>query len=154
MKKRMLNHKQVVLILVTILLTYGMSDISYAQVCSVGDILSPGESCTYPGTEAEFSVLNDGRGQFLFFTSGSNLNISNITINGVVYTLVAKKLTSGSWEIEEIADSATTATTNTAPVFTEGASTTRSVAENTASNVNIGAVIARNHDRCFLQSRT
>lgn len=91
MKKRMLNHKQVVLILVTILLTYGMSDISYAQVCSVGDILSPGESCTYPGTEAEFSVLNDGRGQFLFFTSGSNLNISNITINGVVYTLVAKK---------------------------------------------------------------
>ena len=74
-------------------------------VCEVGDILTPGESCTYPDTDTEFSVLNDGRGQFLAFTSGSSLNINNTTINGVAYTLVADKLPSGSWEIEELADS-------------------------------------------------
>ena len=74
-------------------------------VCQVGDVLAPGESCTYPDTDTEFSVLNDGRGQFLSFTSGSSLNIKNTTINGVAYTLVAQKLTSGSWEIEELADS-------------------------------------------------
>ena len=112
-------------------------------VCEVGDILSPGESCTYPGTDAEFSVLNNGSGQFLFFTSGNSLNIENTTINGQFYTLVANKLASGSWEIEEIGDSAETrGTTNSAPVFTEGASTTRSVAENTSANVNIGNAVA------------
>ena len=36
----------------------------------------------------------------------------------------------------------TPATTNNAPVFTDGASTTRSVAENTASSTNIGTAIA------------
>ena len=58
------------------------------------------------------------------------------------YTLVAQKLASGSWKIEEIADSAAPATTNTAPVFTEGASTTRTIAENTAAGVNIGTAVA------------
>ena len=111
-------------------------------VCQVGDVLAPGESCTYPGTDIEFSVLNSGRGRFLFFTSGSGLNIKNTEINGQSYTLVANKLASGSWEIEEIADSTAPTTTNTAPSFTEGTSTTRSVAENTAANVNMGNPIA------------
>ena len=111
-------------------------------VCQVGDVLAPGESCTYPGTDTEFSVLSYGRGQFLFFTSGSGLNIKNTVINGQSYTLVANKLASGSWKIEEIADSTTPATTNNAPVFTDGASTTRTIAENTAANVNIGTAIA------------
>ena len=111
-------------------------------VCQVGNVLAPGESCTYPGTDTEFSVLSDGRGQFLFFTSGTSLNIKDTEINGVSYTLVTEKLASGSWKIEEIADSAETpGTTNTAPVFTDGASTTRVVAENTAAGVNIGSVV-------------
>ena len=38
-------------------------------------------------------------------------------------------------------DDTTTASTNTAPTFTEGTSTTRSVAENTASGQNIGAPV-------------
>ena len=38
-------------------------------------------------------------------------------------------------------DDTTTASTNTAPVFTEGTNTTRSVAENTASGQNIGAPV-------------
>ena len=74
-------------------------------VSQVGDVLAPGDSCTYPGTDTEFSVLHDGRGQFLFFTSGNGLNINNTVINGQPYTLVAKKLTSDSWGIEKIGDS-------------------------------------------------
>ncbi len=65
-----LNHKKVVLIFVTLLVTYGAHGISYAQVCVVGDILSPGESCIDPGTGDTFSVLADGRGRYLFITAG------------------------------------------------------------------------------------
>ena len=42
----------------------------------------------------------------------------------------------------EATESAAPTTTNTAPVFTDGTSTTRTVAENTAANVNIGTTIA------------
>ena len=130
----------------TITVTINVSDIAETPmnvaVCQAGDILAPGESCTYPGTDATFSVLSDGRGQFLFFTGGTGLNIKDTVINGQSYTLVAQKLASGSWEIEEIADSAAPATTNTAPTFTEGANTTRTIAENTSGDVNIGAAVA------------
>ena len=111
-------------------------------ICRVGDMLEPGESCTYPGTDTDFSVNTNGNGQFLFFSSGSRLNIRNTQINNVSYTLVAEKLDSGSWEIKELGATAPPPVTNTAPVFTNGASTTRSVAENTASGVNIGSAVA------------
>ena len=78
-----------------------------AEVCQVGDVLAPGESCTYPGTDTEFSVSDNGSGQFLFFNSGNRLSLRNTEINGKSYTLVAGKLASGSWEIEEIADGGT-----------------------------------------------
>ena len=42
----------------------------------------------------------------------------------------------------EATESVAPATTNTAPVFTDGTSTTRTVAENMAANVNIGTAIA------------
>ena len=85
MSNQVLNPKCLMLLFVTVLLTYGSQGTSYGQICEAGDILAPGESCTYPGTDTEFSVLNDGRGQFGFFTSGDNLNIRNTTINGVSY---------------------------------------------------------------------
>ena len=110
-------------------------------ICKVGDILAPGQSCTYPGTDTEFSVSNSGIGQFLFLTAANNLNIKNTELNGVSYTLIAKKLASGSWEIEEIGANTARATANTAPIFTDGTSTTRSIAENTASGQNIGTAI-------------
>ena len=129
----------------TITVTISVTDINElltdAGVCQVGDVLAPGESCTYPSTAATFSVHNNGNGQFLFFTSGTALNIKNTVINGQSYTLVANKLASGSWKIEEIADSAAPATTNNAPVFTDGASTIRAIAENVATGVNIGTAI-------------
>ena len=129
-------------IIVTINVTDAAETPANTGVCQVGDVLAPSESCTYPSTDAEFSVLNNGNGQFLFFTSSSNLNIKNTVINGQSYTLVAQKLASGSWEIEAIADSAAPATPNTAPTFTERVSTTRSIAENVATGVNIGTAIA------------
>ena len=33
-------------------------------VCKVGDILAPGESCTYPDTDATFSVLDNGHARW------------------------------------------------------------------------------------------
>ena len=142
MRDQVWNPKCLILLSFIVLLTYGTEGISHGDVCEAGDILAPGESCTYPGTDAEFSVLDNGNGQFLFFSSGNSLILRNTTINGVSYTLVANKLASGSWEIEEIADSTATTPANTAPTFTDGASTTRSVAENTAANANIGDAVA------------
>ena len=141
MRNQVLNSKCRILLFAIIVLTYVAEGIGHGEVCEVGDILAPGESCTYPGTDAEFSVLDNGNGQFLFFSSGNSITLRNTTINGVSYTLVASKLASGSWEIEEIADSAAT-TTNTAPTFTDGASTTRAIAENTAANADIGNAVA------------
>ena len=70
--------------------------------CTVGLTLKAGESCTYPGTNAEFSVLNDGRGNFLFFTSGTGINARNTTINGILYNFVASKQADGTWLIEAV----------------------------------------------------
>ena len=108
------------------------------NVCQVGDILEPGESCTYPDTNIEFTVNNRGSGQFLFFTSGNSLNIKDSTINGKSYTLVAKKQNDGSWKIDEVG----VATSNNAPVFTEGSTATRTVLERTSSGVDIGAAVS------------
>ena len=135
-------------IFLTILMVFCASMSGYADpvadgICQVGDLLAPGESCTYPGTDTAFSVNNNGNGQFLFFSSGSRLNIRDTQINNVSYTLVAEKLDSGSWEIKALgATAAPPPTTNHAPIFTEGVSTTRSVPENTAAGQNIGNAVA------------
>ena len=50
------------------------------QVCKVGDILQPGESCFYPGTDIEFSVFDDSA-QFLYFNVGDSIHIKNSIIN-------------------------------------------------------------------------
>ena len=70
--------------------------------CSVDLVVSPGESCTYPGTSTEFSVASDGTGQFLFTSSGSKIELRNTTINGVTYTFVASKQSDGNWRVEEV----------------------------------------------------
>ena len=70
--------------------------------CTVNLIVEPGESCTYPGTSAEFSVDSSGSGSFLIFSSGSKIEIRNSTINSVIYTFVASKQSSGNWLVEEV----------------------------------------------------
>ena len=64
-------------------------------------MLSPGQSCTYPGTETEFTVLDDGSGQFLFATADAALNLKDTLVNGKPYTFAAEKR-EGSWVIEEL----------------------------------------------------
>lgn len=72
--------------------------------CKVGDIIRPGESCTYPGTDATLSVREDGTAQFLFFTVGGDIVIENANINGKRYVLVAVKRDDGSREITKIGE--------------------------------------------------
>ena len=71
--------------------------------CQVGDVIQPGESCTYPGTDDEFSVDDAGRARFLFFTAGGNLIIRNSNINGRRYTLVTEHSEGGGRRIIELA---------------------------------------------------
>ena len=101
------NKRYILSILLTTLMVFctclsGYADPVADGICRVGDMLAPGESCTYPTTDTEFSVNANGNGQFLFFSSGSRLNIRNTQINNTSYTLVAEKLASGSWEIQEL----------------------------------------------------
>ena len=70
--------------------------------CTVGLIVGPGESCTYPGTSIEFSVDSNGRGHFLFSSSGTKIEFDNATINGVTYNFVASKQSDGNWRVEEV----------------------------------------------------
>lgn len=69
--------------------------------CQVGMILVPGQSCAYPGTISEFSVLDNGNARFLFLNS-TEFNFRNTNIDGLPYTLVANQRDDGSWQIEEI----------------------------------------------------
>ena len=83
------------------------------MVCRVGDVLAPGESCTYPSTEATFSVRDNGKAQWdipevpAWLTNvfiGGSLSFT-ATINGERYHFVAEARDSGSWEIVEVGDS-------------------------------------------------
>ena len=69
--------------------------------CSVGDILSPGDSCIDPGTGDTFSVLTNGSGRYLFITSGSSIDLQG-TINGVARNFIANNRGDGTWEIESV----------------------------------------------------
>ncbi len=126
----------------TIAVTVNVTDVDELPVttgvCQVGDVLEPGESCTYPGTDIEFTVNNSGSGQFMFFTSGNSISIKDSSINGKSYTLVANRQNDGSWKIDEVGGG----TSNNAPVFTDGTNTTRSVSEDAAIGVDIGAAVA------------
>ena len=102
MKMLPVNQAMILSIFVIVVLIGGMSGVSYGNVCQVGDVLSPGESCTYPGTDIEFSVLANGSGRFLFFTAGTGINARNVTINGVKYNFAASKRADGKWEIEAV----------------------------------------------------
>ena len=107
MRHQILNVKSLMFLFAIVLLSYGVQGISYGQVCSVGDRISPGESCTYPGTNIEFSVRANGSGNFLFFTSGGGINARNVTVNGVRYNFAASKQADGTWLIEAAGDGST-----------------------------------------------
>ena len=70
--------------------------------CQVNLVVSPGESCVYPGTSAEFSVDAAGSGHFLFFTSGTSISLQDATVNGVRYDFAASKQADGTWLITAV----------------------------------------------------
>ena len=70
--------------------------------CSVGLVVSAGESCVYPGTSAEFSVDSAGRGHFLTFTSGTSISLQDTQVNGVPYNFEASRQADGTWIITAV----------------------------------------------------
>ena len=78
--------------------------------CEVGMLVRPGQSCDYPGTGEAFSVDANGRGSFLVISSGSAININNVTFNGRFYDFRASHQGDGVWRIDRIDGSTTPAT--------------------------------------------
>ena len=80
-----------------------LSESAPGGTCEVGDIIQPGESCTYPGTDDVFSVDAAGKARFLFFTAGGNLTLRDSNINGRRYTLVTERSEGSGRRIAELA---------------------------------------------------
>ena len=95
-------HRKITLSLLAILVVLGVAHTGHAQQCSVGDVIQPGGSCTYPGTTNVFSVDATGQARFLFFTAGGNLRIRDANINGRRYTLVTERSEDGGRIITEL----------------------------------------------------
>ena len=73
--------------------------------CKTGDILQPGESCFYPGTDIEISIFDDGTLTMLnMFLDTRQIHFDNTTVNGTPITLIAHRRNDNSWEIEKIGD--------------------------------------------------
>ena len=100
-------HRKITLSLLLILsVVLGIADSGHAQQCSVGDVIQPGGSCTYPGTPHVFSVDATGKARFLFFSAGGNLRIRDANINGRRYTLVTERSEGGGRLITELGSAA------------------------------------------------
>ena len=100
-------HRKITLSLLAILLVVlGVAHTGHTQQCSVGDVIQPGGSCTYPGTTNVFSVDATGKARFLVFTAGGNLRIRDVNINGRRYTLVTERSEGGGRRIIELGSTA------------------------------------------------
>ena len=88
-------------------------------ICRVGNVLAPGESCTYPGTDAVFSVLDNGNASWNIpgltpllaevvnqVVLGESINVS-ASIDDKDYHFVANQVSGDTWEISEIGDDVT-----------------------------------------------
>ena len=69
-----------------------------ANLCQVGDVLSPGDSCIDPGPGDEFRVLDNGSGQYLFITAGKGIDLQG-NINGKLRNFKAERIEGDKWEI-------------------------------------------------------
>ena len=68
----------------------------------MSQVVGAGESCTYPGTSAEFSVDASGNGTFLILTSGTSISLLESTVNGVLYNFEANNQGDGTWIITTV----------------------------------------------------
>ena len=94
--------------------------------CQVGQLVSPGESCNYPGTDDAFSVDDDGRGSFLVISSARAINVNNANFSGRRYDFRASHQGDGVWRIDRLEGSTTPPTgggggSNTSPEFPSNA---------------------------------
>ena len=71
--------------------------------CYPGLLVGIGASCTYPGTNDQFTVNARGRGRFLDDLAGIRIRIENETIGGRVYDFLASHQGDGVWRIERVA---------------------------------------------------
>ncbi|MDE0554987.1 MAG: hypothetical protein OXI24_12260 [Candidatus Poribacteria bacterium] len=78
-----------------------------APICKVGDILTEGQSCTDPNTDALFSVTQKGNGKYtsdtgLLYEATDVLDTIGTTLNGNAYNFKATKQNNGSWKVETV----------------------------------------------------
>ena len=90
--------------------------------CEVGLLVSPGGSCTYPGTSDAFTVDQDGRARFLVISSTRAINVNSVTFMGRSYDFRASHQGDGVWRIDRLAGNTTPPTgggteTDTSPAF-------------------------------------
>ena len=86
--------------------------------CEAGDVVQPGESCTYPGTNLVFSVSSSGTGSLGFVSAGTRIEMINTTVNGVVISFVAEKQEDNSWLILRVGDDIHDPDADTTPTVT------------------------------------
>ena len=106
--KVFVTRRYITLSILMVMVVLGVENVSYSQaVCQVGDIIQPGERCTYPGTNDVFSVDAAGKAHFnvgfAFFTADGDMNIRNLNIDGKRYTLVTELRAGGGRRIAELA---------------------------------------------------
>lgn len=73
-------------------------------VCQVGDILMPGQACLDGDTDGMFMVLENGNAKYtsvsgMLFESTDTLDTAGATLNDVVYSFRASKLSDGGWKV-------------------------------------------------------
>ena len=71
--------------------------------CYPGLRVGIGASCTYPGTNDEFTVNTRGRGRFLDSLAGIRIQFNNETVGGRFYDFLASHQGDGVWLIERVA---------------------------------------------------
>ena len=81
-----------------------VSDIPY---CKVGDILSVGNSCKDEGTDATFTVLENGNGSYtsvsgLLSEGTDDVYVDGETLNDSIYYFNARRIDGNSWRIEKL----------------------------------------------------
>ena len=99
-----------VMIFTIAFLICGASEVSQGQVCKVGDVINPGESCQDPGTGKWFRIFQDEiDGEEVtgvtFYTSGGIIHTDVDTFSEFLDDsnyFEASKRNNGSWEIKSV----------------------------------------------------
>lgn len=80
---------------------FSMQDI---PVCKTGDVLMVGQKCVDEGTDATFTILDNGLASYtsksgLLYQSTDVLDATGTSLNDQTYNFIARKLSDGTWKI-------------------------------------------------------